>query len=102
MAVVLVATMQMKPGGMDALMERMRKGKALTEGFGARNARALSSVVGGEATGTVTFTFEVDDFAQFGAVMDKVMTDPQMAEMMAMTSDSPNGQYQTSVWMDLL
>jgi hypothetical protein len=84
------------------LIDRFRKGKALTESFGARNARVLSGVVAGEATGAVTFTFEVDDFAQFGAVMDKVMADPQMAEMMANTSDRPNEQYQTSVWVDLL
>ena len=101
MAVVVVATQQVKPGGMEAFVDRTRKGKALLESMGARNVRALSGVVAGEATGLVTFTFETDDFAHFGAVMNKAMADPQMAELMAVTSDSPTAQYQTSIWVDL-
>ena len=100
MAVVFVTTSQVKPDGMEAMMDRARRAKAFVESVGGRNARALSGVAAGEATGTVTVTFEFDNFAQFGAV-DKVLADPQMAEMMANTSDSPAAGWQGSLRMDV-
>ena len=101
MAVVTVATMQVKPDGMEALMERFRKAKTIFESAGGRNVRVLSGVVAGEATGMVTFLCESDDFAQFGALMDKVSADPEIAAQTANTSDSPVPGYQLTVWVDL-
>jgi hypothetical protein len=57
-------------------MDWMRTCKAIVERHGARNVRLLSAVVAGEATGTMAFVIEADDFAHIGAITDKFMADP--------------------------
>ena len=102
MAVVTVTTLQIKPDRMQDYIEQVaRKAKPILEKYGVRNCRVLSAVVAGEATGTVVFTAETDDFAGVGAALDKLMADPEGAELMSTSSASPMASYQTSLWVDI-
>ena len=82
-----------------------RKFKAIFDGYGGVNCRLLSAVVGGEATGTVAFTTEVDDWAAFGVLMQKLYSDPEaMALISSSTSgDGPavDGRAQVALWVDV-
>jgi len=100
MAVVIVATATVKPGRMEDFLADMRKVKTITEYNGAKNVRLLTAVVAGEATGTVAFISENDDFAANGAGMDKFLADPEALAMMAVP-DGPMVGYQTTLWVDV-
>jgi hypothetical protein len=85
-------------------LKRSRKFKAVFERSGATNIRLLAAMVAGEATGSLTFIIESDDFASNGAVLDKLLADPEGQALMATaaTSASPTMPgYQTTTWVDV-
>jgi hypothetical protein len=103
MAVVQVVTVAVKPDRMEDYLALVRRIKPLLEKCGDRNIRVLTGVVAGEATGSVVFSAEVDDFAAAGGALDKFLADPEGQAAMATTtaSDSPTASYQVSYWMDI-
>jgi len=102
MAVVLVSTLTIKPDRMEDYVELARRFKASAEKHGARNVRLLAAVVAGEATGTLAFLSEYDDFAASGGVADRVYADPVRMLRTTSTSDSPVASFQMSQWVDIL
>jgi hypothetical protein len=101
MAVVTVATVTVKPDQFEEFVENARKGKAINEKHGAKNVRLLAGLVAGEATGSFAYILEADDFAAFGAVLDKILADPEMRPIMSTGSTSPTASYQTTLWVDV-
>ena len=104
MAVVVVTTLTVKPDRMEDYLDQVaRPSKALLEKMGARNCRVLTGVVAGEATGSVVFICEADDFAAVGAVMDKLSADPEGVAMMSIGSSAagPVAGLQTAFWVDI-
>jgi len=64
----------------------------------------LTAVVAGQATGTMAFISEADDFAASGAVADKFLADPEgLAVRSSMTSTAGwvAGAYQTAFWAEI-
>ena len=98
MAVVSVATFTVPPDRMEEFIEAIRKGKVLTEKHGGRNCRLLSAVVAGEATGSMAFVTEVDDFAGWGAVNDGFFGDPEGSALVALAASMG---YQSALWVDV-
>jgi hypothetical protein len=103
MAVTSVSTFTLKPDGYQAFLEQTGKAKGILERCGARNFRLMGTLMAGEATGTLVVTYEADDHASFGAVMDKFLADPDgMALIMTTNSaDGPIAAFQGSLWSDI-
>jgi hypothetical protein len=103
MAVVSVTNITIRPGTYDAFLETNRKAKAILERCGAKNLRLLGTLVAGEATASFAMTWEADDHASYGAVMDKFLADAEgMALLMEATSgDGPTDSFQGSLWSDI-
>ena len=103
MAVVAVGTFTVKPDRFDDFLGQAGRFKTIIEKCGGRNCRLLAALVAGEATGSLAFTYEADDFSAFGAVQDKVMADPEGQALMASlnTSANPAGPAQLTLWVDV-
>ena len=101
MAVLSASTIIVKPDRYQDFVENSRKGKAIIEKSGGKNVRLLAGLVAGEATGSFVFTFEADDFADYGVVMGKTMADPEIRSVMSTGTASPTAGYQTSLWVDV-
>jgi hypothetical protein len=103
MAVVSVTTLTVKPDRYEDFLADTRKSKALLEKSGARNVRLLAALTAGEATGSLALTFEVDDFAAQGAVLDKFLADPEGLALISATNTTagPTVGFQSSVWVDV-
>ena len=103
MAVVSVATITLKPGGYAAFTELHKKSKAVLERCGAKNVRLLGTLVAGEATASIAMTWEADNYASYGAVMDKFLTD-EAGRALVMdigSADNPVASFQASLWTDI-
>jgi hypothetical protein len=104
MAVVSVTTLTVKPDGFEEALGELRKIKAYTEKCGGKNVRLVAALVAGEATGSLAFITEADDFAAIGAVTDKFVGDPEGQAIFARAS-SAAGPFvparQTSMWVDV-
>jgi hypothetical protein len=63
----------------------------------------MGTIVAGEASGTLAMTWEADDNASYGAVMDKFLADPDgLALLMQSNSaDGPTAAFQSSIWGDI-
>jgi hypothetical protein len=103
MAAVAVTTLAVKPDRWEDFLGDTRKAKSIMEKCGARNVRVLAGLVAGEATGTVTFLYEADDFAGYGRVYDKFMSDPEGLGLIQSTgaTTSPVSGFQSSLWVDV-
>jgi len=103
MAVLTVTTATIKPDRFEDYVAQGRQVKAILEKQGGKNVRLLAALVAGEATGSVAFIVETDDFATTGEVMDKFYADPESLAMMAsMTGGAGSlATYQTSMWVDI-
>jgi hypothetical protein len=103
MAVVSVTTLTSKPDRYEDLLADIRKAKAILEKSGARNVRLLAALTAGEATGSLASTFEVDDFAAQGAVMDKFLADAEGLALIQQsnTTASPIAGFQSTIWVDV-
>jgi hypothetical protein len=104
MAVVSVTTLTVKPDRFEDYLEDTRKVKALVEKHGSKNVRLLAALVGGEQTGSLALISETDDFAAFGAVMDKLLADPEGQALLASTNTSASplaAGFQGTLWVDV-
>jgi hypothetical protein len=103
MAVLSVTTLAVKPDGFESALDDVRKVKAIFEKNGARNVRLLVGLVAGEATGTLVFTYEADDFAAQGAMQDKFFADPDGLALTQRvnTSAGPVTGFQSSIFLDV-
>ena len=101
MAVVTVSTLTVKPDRFEEYLDLARKAKAIEEKCGGKNVRLLAALVAGEATGSLVFIYEADDFAANGAVGDKFFADPEAVAMMSTGTASPVASYQVTQWVDV-
>ena len=103
MAVTSVTTMTLKPDKYEEFLKTTSKAKAVLERHGAKNVRLMGSIVAGEQTGTLVTTWEADDYAAYGAVMDKFLADQEgLALLMSTNSESgPLTSFQGSLWSDI-
>jgi hypothetical protein len=103
MAIVSVSTVSLKPGRYEAFKEQHGRAKAVLEFCGAKNVRLLGTLLAGEATGSIALTWEADDYAAYGAVMDRLLNDSAgRALVMELTSpDNPVASFQGSLWADI-
>jgi hypothetical protein len=82
MAVISVATITVAPGRWDEFVDGSRKAKAILEKLGAKNVRLLGELAGAVGSSAVHSTFEADDLASLGKVMDSIYADPDMLALM--------------------
>jgi hypothetical protein len=101
MAVVTSAIITVKPDRFEEYLEVARRAKAIVEKAGGKNVRLLAGLVAGQATGTLVFIDEADNFAAAGAVMDKTLADPEIQKMLSTGTDSPMANFQTSMFVDV-
>jgi hypothetical protein len=90
-------------GSYEAFLETSRQAKAILEGLGAKNFRVLGTLVAGEATSSFATIWEADDYASYGAVMDKFLgnADAMKLLMEANSADGPTASFQGSLWSDI-
>jgi hypothetical protein len=103
MAVVSVTTFTAKPDRFEDAVADVRKVKAIFEKVGARNVRLLAALVAGEATGSLAFIYEADDFAAQGGMQDKFFADPEglaLTQSTGTTAGTVAG-YQSTIWVDV-
>jgi hypothetical protein len=103
MAVVSVTTTIMRPGTYEAFLETSRKAKAILERCGAKNFRVMGTLVAGEATASFATIWEADDYASYGAVMDRFLADTEGLALLvdATGPDGPTASFQGSLWSDI-
>jgi hypothetical protein len=88
MAVVFVNTETVKPDRYDDYLTQIRQTKAVVERCGGNGVRLLAALVAGEATGSMAFIVEADDFGAMGAVTDKIFSDPGGQAILASVNTS--------------
>jgi hypothetical protein len=81
MAVISVATLT-SGDNWEQFLEANKKAKAILEKYGAKNVRLLAPVAGAEPSGTFHSTFEADDLATLGKILDSIYADPDMLALM--------------------
>jgi hypothetical protein len=103
MAVVSATTITLRPGTYEAFLETTRTAKTILERCGAKNFRALATLVAGEATMSVAVSWEADDYASYGAVMDKFLADSEGVALLTDSTgpDGPTASFQGSLWSDI-
>jgi hypothetical protein len=103
MAIISVTSMSVKPDSYEEFLKTTRKAKAVLENSGARKVRLMAALAAGEASGSVAMTWEAEDFAAQGAVMDKFLADDMgLALIMSSnTSGSPTSSFRSSLWVDV-
>jgi hypothetical protein len=103
MAVVSVSTLTVKPDRYEDFLADARKIKAIVEKCGAKNVRLIAGLVAGQATGSLAFIAEADDWTAYGAAMDKLYSDPEAQPILASGNSSagPATAGQTTVWVDV-
>jgi hypothetical protein len=101
MAVVTTTIIQVKPDRFQEYLDVVRKTKSVVEQAGGKNVRLLAGLVAGQATGSIVFISEADDFAAAGAVVDKAIADPEIQKVLALGDASPMAGFQTSLFIDV-
>lgn len=103
MAVVSVTNITIRPGTYEAFLETSRQAKAILERCGAKNFRVLGTLVAGEATSSFSTVWEADDYASYGAVMDKFLGDTDAMNLLleANSAGGPTASFQGSLWSDI-
>src|SRR5262245_58676304 len=103
MAVISVTTLTLKPDKYEEWIKTTSSSKAVLERHGAKNVRAMGTILAGEQTATVAITWEADNYAAYGAVMDKFLEDQEgMALLMnANSASGPVAAFQSSIWSDI-
>jgi hypothetical protein len=101
MPVTNVTTLTVRPGGWDETVENCKKAKAILERHGGRNVRLMVPVSGGGPSGTAHTTFEADDLAGVGKVLDAIYADPEMLAVMMKGAESASWESSILVEMPL-
>jgi hypothetical protein len=99
MPVTNVTTLTVQPGGWDDMLENVKKAKVILERHGGRNVRLMVPVSGGGRSGTAHTTFEADDLAAVGKVLDGIYADPEMVAVMMKGAESSS--WESSILVDL-
>jgi hypothetical protein len=82
MAVINVTTLTVAPDRWEQFIGDNKKSKAILERHGAKAVRLLAEVAGSVPSGTVHMTFEADNLAALGKILDSVYADPDILAMM--------------------
>ena len=100
---VQVSTFTVKPDRFQDWVELAHKSKPIWQKAGGKSVRVLAGLVAGESTGSMAFIVEADDFAAYGALLDKFFADPdgQAVPSSLGTGDSPIPSYQNAIWVDV-
>lgn len=103
MAVVSVTTYTVKPDRYDDFLADVRKTKPILERSGAQNIRMVAALVAGESTGSLALTWEADDFAAQGAVLDRLLADPVLLALISSvnTTAGTTTGFQATTWVDV-
>ena len=103
MGVMSVTTYTVKPDRYDDFLSDVRTSKPILERSGAQNIRMVAALVAGEATGTLALTWEADGFAAQGAVLDKLLADPEMLALISSvnTTAGTTTGFQATTWVDV-
>jgi hypothetical protein len=103
MAVLGVVTSTVKPDRYEDFIDLNRKVKMVVERAGVKNVKLRAGLIAGQATGSFVFTIEADDFAAYGAAIDKYLADPegQLVQSLLGTSASPIAELQYPLWVDV-
>ena len=88
MTVLSVTTLNLAGGRWDEFVESQKTSKAILEKHGAKNVRLLAEIAGSMPSGSVISTFEADDLAALGKVLDAVYADPEILAMMQSSGSS--------------
>ena len=99
MPVTNVTTLTVQAGGWDDMVENCKKAKAILERHGGRNVRLMVPVSGGGPSGTAHTTFEADDLAGVGKVLDGIYADPEMIAVMAKGAETSS--WESSILVEL-
>ena len=81
MAVISVATLT-AGDNWEAFLDSNKQAKVILEKYGAKNVRLLAPIAGAEPSGIFHSTWEADDLATLGRIMDAVYADPDILAMM--------------------
>ena len=101
MAVIQGIIFKAYPGKMPAMMARMAKSKAILSKHGI-NARIIANVVGAAAPGSVMFSAEYENMADYGKKMDAASADPEFQKLQAEMAEAPNGEMiNSSIWQEV-
>ena len=103
MGVVSVSTTTIKPDRFEDYLDQVGKWKTAVEKAGGKNVRLLAALVAGEATGSLAFIVETDDFSAFGASWDKFLANAEGSAQLSTlnTTAGPIASYQTTLWVDV-
>ena len=89
------------PGKQTAMIERMKKSKAIVEKHGLE-VRIRVNVAGGAVANAVMFVMSCEDMATWGQKFQEVGQDPEFQKLQAAMAESPNGDMLSSaIWMDV-
>jgi len=99
MPVTNVTTLTVQAGGWDDMLENVKTAKAILERHGGRNVRLMVPVSGGGPSGTAHTTFEADDLAAVGKVLDGIYADPEMVAVMMKGAESST--WESSILVEL-
>ena len=97
MTVIGVTQASVPAGGWEEAVAMQKRAKALMERHAAKNYRAMFGMEAGDATGVIASTWEADDYAAHGAIMDKILADPDVQALMA---GAPTG-WRTTSWVEV-
>jgi hypothetical protein len=83
MKVIQRTILKYLPGKMAETLELTEKYKAIANRLGSTTWRRYSRITGGDCIHTLIFEEEFDSFAAFGAYLDKLYADKEMAALIA-------------------
>lgn len=103
MTVLSATALTIKPDRYEDFVALEKKWKPILEKCGAKNIRLMAGLVAGEATGSFVVTAEADDFGAGGAVLDKILADPEGSALFrGSTSEAgPIASFQSSQWLEI-
>lgn len=83
MAIVSLVTVHPNPGvGWDDVQKQLKKACDVTRKHGAENVTVLVTMLGGDATNTISVLSTADDWAKFGQIQEAMMADPEMQALL--------------------
>jgi hypothetical protein len=102
MTVIDATLITLKPGRYQDFIAQSGQAEALLSKCGAQNMRLVAAVEGGGPTGTVVLSWEADDFAKHGKVMDDFLAQGGSDLMLQYIAEgSPVVGWSTSVYVDI-
>ncbi len=89
------------PGKTNAMLERMKKIKAIVEKHGLE-VQILTNVAGGASAGTYLFAMSCPDMKTWGAKFAEISADPEFQAIQAAVAEAPNADLLASaIWQEV-